>query len=230
REYLTTQIDFSFDRRLFITQYLEIDFNRSWRQRVSINTLDLSSAYFNAVYYPRHWISAGITYDARRLVRTWETRSIADSLFDQAPRQGWRASLTLQPSALSRLTLDGGLQTHKGTPNVYSAGISASQANLLRSGVSLSARLYYFGNALSNGYYPALDMTRSLFGVAYATIGGGAYIYRTDNGGKTQYNPWERLRLDLNLTRRFFFSSTVENFHGETMNFMRGFFDVGWRL
>jgi hypothetical protein len=66
--------------------------------------------------------------------------------------------------------------------------------------------------------------------VLYLTAGGGAYIYRFQNGDKSQVNPWERLRLDINLTRRFFLSSAFENFHGETMQFLRGFFDLGWRF
>jgi hypothetical protein len=230
REYLTTQVDLNLARQLYLTQYLEIDFNRRWRRKVSKGAFDLSNTYFNATFYPRVWISFGASYDARRLVRTWETQSIADSLFDQALRQGWRASASLQPTALTRFTLDGGLQKHRDTPEVYSISVSGSVSNLLRSGVGISARLSYFGNSLSAGYYPAIDLSQSFFGVVYATVGGGAYIYRMGNGGNSQSNPWERLRLDLNLARRFFLSGTFENFHGDTMNFARGFFDLGWRF
>jgi hypothetical protein len=70
--------------------------------------------------------------------------------------------------------------------------------------MSLNGWISYFGNALSFGYYPAFDVSRSFFGVIYVTVGGGAYIYRMGNGGKSQSNPWERLRLDINLARRFF--------------------------
>jgi hypothetical protein len=230
REYLATQVDFNAARQLYLTQYLEIDFNRKWRRRMSASALDLSNAYFNAAYYPRPSISFGASYDARRLVRTWETHSIVDSLFDQSLRQGWRASVTFNPSALVRLALDGGLQKQKGMPDGYSANISANISNLWRSGVGINTRLSYFSNGLSAGYYPGLDLSRSFFGVIYATLGGGAYIYRMGNGGPAQSNPWERLRLDANLTRRFFLSSTVENFHGDTMKFIRGFVDLGLRF
>jgi hypothetical protein len=230
REYLAAQVDFSVARQLYLTQYLEIDFNRKWRRRMSASALDLSNAYFNATYYPRPSISFGASYDARRLVRTWETHSIVDSLFDQALRQGWRASVALQPTALVRLALDGGLQKQKGMPNGYSANISANVSNIGRSGVGINARLSYFSSGFSAGYYPGLDLSRSFFGMIYATLGGGAYIYRMGNGAPAQSNPWERLRLDANLTRRFFMSSTIENFHGDTMKFVRGFVDFGWRF
>jgi hypothetical protein len=230
REYLAAEINFTWLSKMYLTQYLEIDYNRKWRRTARTGAADLSNTYSNASYYPRSWISFGLSYDARRLIRTWEMRALADSLFDQALRQGWRANVSLQPTALTRLTLDGGLQQYKGTPNVYSAGVSASTWNLLRSGVGLSARLSYFGNSLSAGFYPALEVSRSFFGLVYATVGGGAYLYRQGNGGPSQKNPWERVRLDINLTRRFFLSGTFENFHGDTMNFGRGFADLGWRF
>ncbi len=230
REYLAAQVDFNAARQLYLVQYFEIDFNRRWRRQMSASALDLSNAYFNATYYPHPSISLGASYDARRLVRTWETHSIVDSLFDQALRQGWRASVALQPTALVRLALDGGLQKQKGMPNGYSANISANVSNLWHSGVGINTRVSYFSSGLSTGYYPGLDLSRSFVGVIYATLGGGVYIYRMGNGAPTQSNPWERFRLDVNLTRRFFLSSTIENFHGDTMKFVRGFVDLGWRF
>jgi hypothetical protein len=229
REYLAAQADFNFGRQWYLNQYFEIDLNRAWRRQVSGNTINLSNIYFNATYYPRTWISVNASYDARRLIRSWETRSLADSLFDQSLRQGWRMSLGLQPTALARISVDGGWQGVKDAPDVYSAGLAATVSNLWR-GVGISGRLSFFGNALSAGYYPAVDVSRSFFGVVNATLGGGAYIYRTGSGGTKQSNPWERLRLDVNLTRRFFLSGTFENFHGDTMNFLRGFADLGWRF
>ena len=145
REYLATQADFNANRNLYLTHYFEIDFNRAWRRQISGGAINLSNTYFNATYYPSAKISLNVSYDARRLIRTWETKTIADSLFDQSLRQGWRASVSLQPSVLTRLAFDGGWQGQKNSPDVFSAGISASTANLLRSGASLSGRVSYFG-------------------------------------------------------------------------------------
>ena len=230
REFVAAEFDFNWQQQFYLTQYFEIDYNRKWRRTARTGALDLSNTYFNASYYPQSWITVGVSYDARRLIRTWETRTIADSMFDQALRQGWRANMNFQPSALVRLSVDGGLQQHHGTPNVYSAGVSANVWNVWRSGVGFSARFSYFGNAISSGYYPAVDLSRSFFSVFYVTLGGGAYLYRMGNGGTSQYNPWERLRLDVNLNRRFFLSGTFENFHGDTMNLGRGFIDAGIRF
>ena len=130
---------------------------------------------------------------------------------------------------MTRFAIDGGWQGQKNSPAVYSAGISASATSFLY-GLSFNARLSYFGNSLSSGYYPALDLSRSFFGVVYATLGGGAYVYRVGNGISSQTNPWERIRLDFNLARRFYLSSTLENYHGDTMRFVRGFADLGWRF
>lgn len=229
REYLATEIGLSFARQWFVTQYLEIDLNRAWRRAASASALTMSNAYFNTSYYPSALLSFGLSYDARRLLRTWETRTLADSLFDQNLRQGWRANIAVQPTTMTRFAIDGGWQGQKNSPEVYSAGISASATNFVY-GLSLNVRLSYFGNSLSSGYYPSLDLSRSFFGVVYATLGGGAYVYRVGNGMPSQTNPWERIRLDFNLARRFYLSSTFENYHGDTMRFVRGFADLGWRF
>lgn len=230
REYLAAQIDCNWMRHFFLTQYVELDLNRAWRSTLGAGRLAMSNAYFSASYYPASRFSCGLSYDTRRLIRTWETRTLADSLFDQNLRQGWRANVALQPNALVRFALDGGWQGQNEASAIYSAGASAQCSNLWRSGVSVSARFSYFGNAQAAGYYPALDVTRGFGGIVYATLGAGTYLYRNGNANTKQANPWERLRLDFNLSRRFYLSSTVENFHGDTMRFVRGFADLGWRF
>ena len=230
REYLATQIDLNWKRIFFLTQYVELDFNRAWRSALGASQLAMSNVYFSASYYPAARFSCGLSYDARRLIRTWETRTLADSLFDQKLRQGWRANLAWQPNALVRFALDGGWQGQNGASAIYSAGVSAQSSNLWRSGVSVSARFSYFGNTQAAGYYPALDVTRGFGGIVYATLGAGTYLYRNGAANTKQANPWERLRLDFNLSRQFYLSSTVENFHGDTMRFVRGFADLGWRF
>lgn len=227
REYLATAVDFSFARQWHFTHYLEADLNRGWRRAAGANAVALSNAYLNASYFPSSCASFGVSYDARRLLRTWETRTLVDSLFDQSLRQGWRANVAWQPATVMRFTLEGGWQGQKNSPDVYSAGVTAQAFSFF--GLNLSARFSYFGNAVSSGYYPAIDLARSFFGVLYATAGGGAYVYRLANGAKSQ-NPWERLRLDFNLARRFYLSTTIENFHGGAMQFRRGFADLGWRF
>ncbi|MGH7496084.1 MAG: hypothetical protein ACREOO_27330 [bacterium] len=186
----------------------------------------MSNAYFNTNYYPSSLFLFGLSYDARRLLRTWETRALADSLFDYNLRQGWRANFAVQPTSMTRFAVDGGWQGQKNSPDVYSSGISASAANFIY-GFSLNARLSYFGNSVSSGYYPAFDLSRNFIGVVYARLGGGAYVYRMGNSGSSQTNPWERLRLVINLARRFHLSSTLESYHGQTMRFVRGFVDLG---
>lgn len=230
REYLAADIDLNFSRQVYFTQYVEVDYNRKWRRQSSGSALTLSNAYFNAGYYPRAWISFGASYDARRPVRTWETRSIADSLIDQNLQQGWRGSVSLLPTALTRITFDAGWQDQKDSPDVYSAGISFSASNLLHSNVGINARLAFFGNSRSASYYPALELSRSFGGVIYVTAGGSAFLYQMQNQTSAQINPWERVRLEVNLMHRLSLGAIAENFHGDTMKFLRGFVDLGWRF
>ncbi|MDZ7266833.1 MAG: hypothetical protein ONB48_06385 [candidate division KSB1 bacterium] len=229
REFLAAQTELNWPGRFYLMQYAELDLNRAWRT-ASGGALALSNAYFNLTCYPQEKISLGLSYDARRLIRTWETRTLADSLFDASLRQGWRGQVSYQPTALYRIAIDGGWQGQGNAPAVYSAGIMASAAELWRSGFSVNARFSYFGNALARGYYPGLEISRRLLAILSVSLGGGVYAYRMTNPAATQNNPWERLRLDAHLNRAFFLSATVERFHGDTMRFVRGFGELGWRF
>ncbi len=229
REYLAAQTDFNWLQQLYLTQYVELDLNRAWRN-ARASALALSNVYFNATCYPQEKVSLGLSYDARRLIRTWETRTLADSLFDSSLRQGWRGQVAYQPTALYRIALDGGRQGQGNAPAVYSAGCTASAAELWRSGLSVNARFSYFGNALARGYYPGLEISRRMLAMLYVSLGGGIYSYRMSNPASTQNNPWERLRLDAHFNRTLFLSATVERYHGDTMRFVRGFGELGWRF
>lgn len=229
REFLAAQTDLNWSRRFYLTQYAEIDCNRAWRN-ANRGTLALSNAYFNLTCYPQEKLALGLSYDARRLLRTWETRTLADSLFDASLRQGWRGQLSYQPAALYRIAIDGGWQGQGNAPAVYSFGCTASAAELWRSGLSVNARFSYFGNSLARGYYPGLEISRRMLAMLYVSLGGGIYSYRMSSPASTQNNPWERLRLDAHFNRALFLSATVERYHGDTMRFVRGFGEVGWRF
>lgn len=229
REFLAAQTDLNWSRRFYFTQYAEIDCNRAWRA-ANRGTLALSNAYFNLSCYPQEKVALSLSYDARRLLRTWETRTLADSLFDASLRQGWRGQLSYQPTALYRIAIDGGWQGQGNAPAVYSFGCTASATELWRSGLSINARFSFFGNALARGYYPGLEISRRMLALLYVSLGGGIYSYRMSNPASTQNNPWERLRLDAHFNRTLFLSATVERYHGDTMRFVRGFGEVGWRF
>ncbi|MEK7727302.1 MAG: hypothetical protein AAB354_02750, partial [candidate division KSB1 bacterium] len=62
REYLAAQIDFTWSRQFFLTQYVELDLNRDWRRELSASRVAISNAYFSASYYPAAQFSCGLSF------------------------------------------------------------------------------------------------------------------------------------------------------------------------
>lgn len=230
REYLAVQSDLSVNRQFYISQYVEMDLNRHWRRALEGSSLSISDFFLNATYYWRPSISFNAAYDARKNIRTWETHNIADSLFDNSLRRGLHLGAQVQPLPTLRLSLDGGVRTNANSENVYSGSVAVTQSNLWAKGFGISGRMSYYGNSLSRGYYPSADVSWQFFRRVHCSVSGGAYIYFFSQPKRRQTNPWERLRLDFNVTRQLYFSSTFENFHGDSMKFIRAFVDMGIRL
>lgn len=230
REYIAVQSDLSVNRQLYISQYVEMDFNRQWRRDLEGSSMSFNDFFVNATYYWRPSISFNAAYDARKNVRTWENHNIADSLFDNSLRRGLHLGAHVQPLPTLRLSLDGGVRTNANSENVYSGSIAVTQSNLWAKGFGISGRMSYYGNSVSRGYYPSADVSWQFFHRLHCSVSGGAYIYSFSQPKRRQTNPWERVRLDFNLTRQLYFSSTFENFHGDSMKFIRAFVDAGVRF
>jgi hypothetical protein len=228
REFLALQNDLSINRRFYVSQYLEMDLNRSWRRDMESGSVSISDLFLNATYYAQPSLSFNIAYDARKNIRTWESHNIADSLFDDALRQGLHVGAQIQPLPTLRISVNGGLRTAANSENVYSGSLAVTQSNLFSTGIGLSGRFSYYGNSLSKGYYPSADISWRLLHRLNGSIGAGAYIYQRQPMQQT--NLWERLRLDFNLTNRVYCSGTFENFHGDSMKFIRAFIDMGVRF
>ncbi len=228
REYFAVQNDLSINRRFYVSQYLEMDLNRSWRRDMQGGSVSFSDLFLNATYYAQQSLSFNVAYDARKNIRTWESHNLADSLFDDALRQGLHVGAQIQPLPTLRISVNGGLRTAANSENVYSGSLAVTQSNLFSTGVGLSGRFSYYGNSLSKGYYPSADLSWRLFHRLNGSIGAGAYIYERESMQQT--NLWERLRLDINLTNRLYCSGTFENFHGDSMKFIRAFLDMGVRF
>ena len=95
REMLYRLNQFSW-KNLFFYQSLEADINRDWRYEKTKKRIELTSLYVNTNYRFSEVISSGISFDNRKRYYTFEQRSIADSLFDDAFRHGLRMHLNLR--------------------------------------------------------------------------------------------------------------------------------------
>ena len=74
-------------KRWNLYQSAELELNRQWRYERTRERVTLSSLYAFLEIRAAAWVTAGFSYDNRRQVLTYEQRSLADSLFDEALRK-----------------------------------------------------------------------------------------------------------------------------------------------
>lgn len=78
-----------------LSHSVEVDVNRGWRKQEGNAALSLSTAYLQGRVNLTRVFAATVSYDTRKSFRTFENRSIADSIFDDRVRQGIRGQLDL---------------------------------------------------------------------------------------------------------------------------------------
>lgn len=189
REFVYLQNNFSAGSKFSVYQTVEIDFNRGWKSNYSGNSLQFSNLYFSTRYSPFDFISLNLSYDARRAVRIFETRSIPDSLFDETTRQGIRSGITLRLSHRVRLSGNFGIRIRQGAlKNTTSASGSLTIRQILNTWATFNARLSYFSSMFTKGYRPTVNIRFPITRGLAINVGGGSYIYQT--GSKTNYNNW----------------------------------------
>ena len=89
---------------------MELDINRDWRKERTGNTISLSSLYLSGfLKFSNQW-STQLSYDNRRNYYYYQYISIADSLFDDAFRQGLRLRINMNALKNIRFYLSGGIR------------------------------------------------------------------------------------------------------------------------
>lgn len=93
REVLFAQGRITRNGRWNLSHSIEVDVNRGWREAESGQAFSLSTAYAQGRLNLTRSVAATVSYDTRKSFRTYETRDIADSIFDDRVRQGVRGQL-----------------------------------------------------------------------------------------------------------------------------------------
>lgn len=176
----------------FLAPSVEVDVNRGWRETRSGTTLSVSNVYVTSRYAPTRALSASLTYDGRANVVTLETRSVPDSIFDDATRHGLRSSVRLRLPGQWTLSVGGGLRGREGTGTSRNWNGSVTYAGLLDRRLSISARYQRFDGPLASGSNPSVLILNSFRGGHTAGVNVGAYIYDSFGSG-TIRNFWTRV-------------------------------------
>ncbi len=209
REYVTMTTTWRGTQGLTLLQAAELDFNRGWRKDAGANTVELSSFAFTGRYQFNRQLAADLGYDNREPVRTWETRSLPDSLFDDAGRKGLRAGVRLRPVGRVTVNLSGNLRRDdRSGEDITSWNARFSAPGVVGKRVVVHGGLRSFDGPWLSGWAPML-------GVSAATASGynlraesGYYSYTGNIDDSTRNNKWALLGVGKDLSAKV--SAAVE--------------------
>ncbi|MFQ5823038.1 MAG: hypothetical protein ACE5JB_03185 [bacterium] len=218
REFIYMQNNFWKGMKFSIYQTVELDFNRGWKQENGKSKLQLSNFYISTRYRPFDFLSLTFSYDARKNIRVYETRSIPDSLFDETTRQGLHTGIILRLTNRIRLSGNFGIRFRKGNlKNTLSASGALRVRNIFQTWATFNARFSYFSTMFTKGYRPTVNIRIPVLRNLSFNLGGGSYIYQTgslmtnsnwlETDGYYRINRW----LFMNFGYRLFLDNRLKS-------------------
>ncbi len=220
-----------YTRRFSFYQSADIDINNGWRQDRAGEKIALSNLYLNGHIKFTRKISASLSYDNRKNYYSYRWRSIADSLFDDALRQGLRASINLRLPQQIQIMINGGVRIKENDDQKtfsYSGSVTKRRITRWRAFVGLYGS--GFSNAYTQGYYASTRIGANLRSGHSFDVSYGGYFYTTRTTQESRASRWVRANLNLNFGRHWFMSPNYEYFFGDDSPGHRLYIEAGYRL
>jgi hypothetical protein len=209
----------------------EIDMNRGWRKQRTNQSFSMTNLYLSARGKFGKRLTATLSYDNRKNYWTFETRSLADSLFDNVLRQGLRTDLAYRLGATS--TVFSNLGYHKRSTDsraTYSGGVGFNKSNFILAKQYLNLQLAGFSGPLTGGYNLSVTLGRYLWAGNMFSLGYAAYVYKLNGGNVGRLNQAIQTNGQFNLTRRVYLSGTFEYDTGRDTKGDRLIGELGYRF
>ncbi len=232
REFINLRNSLQFFGNLSLSQISEIDVNRGWRRQKAGSDFSLSSMYVNGNWRATKNLSFGIQYDTRKDYYRLDTRTLADSLFDDATRMGFKENVYWRflPSASIYLGLGHTLEDGNGDiPYNYSAGFSVD--NLVFKRMYLNTYYTGFESALTSGYNGSAYLRKSFLNGNDFSLGYGRfrYEYKTAQGSAFQ-SDWTRIGGTVQVVFKTYIAADYEYNWGQAESGHRGYVELGYWL
>ncbi|MFQ6114789.1 MAG: hypothetical protein ACE5NG_12035 [bacterium] len=226
REFVYLQNNFWNGSKFSIYHTIELDLNRGWKHDHSSSSLQFSNFFLTMHYSPINFVSLTLSYDARKNIRIYETRSIPDSLFDETTRQGLHSGITLQLSKSIRFSANVGMRFRKGNlKNTTSASAALSIRHIFNTWATLNARFSYFSTMFTKGYRPNANIRIPVLRGLSVNLAGGSYIYQT--GSRTSSSHWMEVDSHFRINRWLFGSFGYRAFFDDRLRSGRLFVETG---
>ncbi len=231
REFFYEQITYSAARRLVAGQSATLNLNRGELKSAEGNALKLTDFITNISWTPIRKISLSGGYDNHRNFRTEDPASLADSLFDDAARQGVRGQIVVRPRSDAQVSFGG---TARSIGSDFSAGrtvaIGAGMNGLGNSAIYWQADWTSYKNEYSTGTRPTLRVGNR-FGRSFgAAVGVGRDEYDLKDEAQTVTVDWLRVEGDFRVSRHWYGSLSGEFRRGDFSDSNRYFIEAGYRF
>ncbi len=231
REFLYTQNSYSIGSAWSFFQSGELSINRGWRKDSGGSTFQISSFQASARWSPIRSTSFSVGYNNRKSVRTYDTRSIADSLFDNTTRQGFRLSSSLRLPLNFRVSISGNIRTRTSDDaSAYSSSAGITFYDQWVTRIRFSTRGSYFSNLYNKGFQSNISLSRNILKSLDLGIEGGYSSYELDQTNAQVKNYWTKINADYRITPRIYSSTYYELYRGSSVKANRLFVEVGLRF
>ena len=231
REYVTMTTSWRGTQGLSLLQAAEVDINRGWRSDAGAKSVVLSSIALTGRYRFNAAATVNLGFDNREPVRTWESRSLPDSLFEDAGRKGWRAGVNLKPLKRLSIYASGSLRTDDRTgDNVTSWQVRAYAPGLVANRVSVFASLRGFDGPWLSGFAPSAGASKAFRSGLSLRLEGGYYDYTGAIDNSSRSNSWLALGAEKDLTSRLSLSAEYRNDWGDDIEGRRWFLELRHRF
>ena len=187
---------------LSLLQAAEIDFNRGWKADDGAAAVQLTSLALMGRWQADRRLAFSAGYDDREPVRTWESRELPDSLFQDAGRRGLRGGVELRGGAGRRLNLDASVRTpESGGPDTKSW--SARLWWPAVSAVDLDLSVRGFTGPTLGGIAPTVGVSHRGRSGWYLRGTAGLYSYSDQVGDDDRTSTWLSAVVEKDLDRHW---------------------------
>jgi hypothetical protein len=231
REYVTMTTLWNPVHRLSVLQAAELDINRGWRKDAAGSSLDISSLTLTGRYKFTRGIDVNLGYDDRVPVRTWETKSLPDSLFTEAGRIGWRAGVNFRTSSGIGLGLSGTMRDDNRTSETSTSWNARAYApNWPVRRLSLDASVRGFDGPYLTGWAPMLGGTMTTAGQLRIRLEGGYYEYSGTIGDEQRSNSWVKAGVTQDFSTHWSIGADYRHDWGDDIAGQRWFLELLYRF
>ena len=213
-----------------VSQSIELDVNRGWRQDKAGGSLTLSNLFLHSWIRLNRAARVSLQYDNRQNYWTYQYLSRADSLFDSRVRQGLRGRIDLTPISRTWMSASVGYRKAAGDedPSISYSG-SVRRSRFFGYELSISLRWSGFDGIYENGnnYSIRADLPAGAMGSPYVSYGG--YEYSVDNQDGSRSSNDIEIGTRFDFIQGYYIGGSGEWSTGDDIDGLRIQIELGFR-